>query len=322
VRIGLIGAGAIARRHVGVLSTLEGVELAAVCDSDLARARSLAAGAAAYGSWQELLEHPLDAVFVCTPPAAHAQPATAALRQGLAVYMEKPLARAADDGEAIVAAWRESGGVCAVGYQWRSLALIGRVRDELAGAAPGMLISRSVGPTEPGRAASWFGDPAASGGILFELGSHDIDLQQALAGPASSVQALSGRGLGAGGGALDDAVAVLVRYAGGGLGVISVAWTEQQQPPIYELDVLAPDVALHLALDPGFRLAGRAHGGTVDQEEDVDPRTSALTGFLDAARRGDPAAVTCTPEDALGTLRVALGAEQAIAGGETVRLSG
>ncbi len=322
MRIGLIGAGAIARRHVGVLSTLEGIELAAVCDSDLARARSLAAGAAAYGSWQELLEHPLDAVFVCTPPAAHAEPAIAAIRRGLAVYLEKPLARAADDGEAILAAWRESGGVCAVGYQWRSLALIGRVRDELAGAAPGMLISRSVGPTEPGRAASWFGDPAASGGILFELGSHDIDLQQALAGPASSVQALSGRGLGAGGGALDDAVAVLVRYAGGGLGVISVAWTEQQEPPIYELDVLAPEVALHLALDPGFRLEGRAHDRTVDQEEAVDPRTTAVTGFLNAARRGDPAAVTCTPEDALGTLRVALGAEQAIAGGETVRLSG
>lgn len=322
MRIGLIGAGAIARRHVGVWSALDGVELAAVCDSDRARAESIAAGAAVYGSWQELLEHPLDAVFVCTPPVVHAQPAIAALQLGLAVYLEKPLARAADDGEAIVAAWRESSGVCAVGYQWRSLALIGRVRDELAGAAPGMLISRSVGPTEPGRAASWFGDPAASGGILFELGSHDIDLQQALAGPAASVQALSGRGLGAGGGALDDAVAVLVRYAGGGLGVISVAWTEQQEPPIYELDVLAPDAALHLALDPGFRLAGRAHGRTVDEDEEVDPRTSAVTGFLDAARRRDPGAAACTPEDALGTLRVALAAEQAIASGETVRLGG
>ena len=150
--------------------------------------------------------------------------------------------------------------MCAVGYQWRSLALLGRVRDELAGVAPGMLISRSVGPTEPGRAASWFGDPAASGGILFELGSHDIDLQQALAGPAESVQALSGRGLGTGGGALDDAVAVLVRYEGGGLGVISVAWTEQQEPPIYELDVLAPDVALHLALDPERAGRGPAPG--------------------------------------------------------------
>lgn len=322
MRIGLIGAGAIARRHVGVWSALDGVELAAVCDSDRARAESIAAGAAVYGSWQELLEHPLDAVFVCTPPVVHAQPAIAALQLGLAVYLEKPLARAADDGEAIVAAWRESSGVCAVGYQWRSLALIGRVRDELAGAAPGMLISRSVGPTEAGRAASWFGDPAASGGILFELGSHDIDLQQALAGPAASVQALSGRGLGAGGGALDDAVAVLVRYAGGGLGVISVAWTEQQEPPIYELDVLAPDAALHLALDPGFRLAGRAHGRTVDEDEEVDPRTSAVTGFLDAARRRDPGAAACTPEDALGTLRVALAAEQAIASGETVRLGG
>jgi predicted dehydrogenase len=320
VRIGLIGAGAIARRHVGVLSALDGVELAAVCDSDRARAESIAAGSAVCGSWQELLERPLDAVFVCTPPAAHAEPAIAALQQGLAVYLEKPLARSAADGETIAAAWREIGGVCAVGYQWRSLALLGRVRDELAGVAPGMLVSRSVGPTEPGRAASWFGDQAASGGILFELGSHDIDLQQALAGPAESVQALSGRGLGAGGGALDDAVAVLVRYAGGGLGVISVAWMEQHDPPIYEMDVLAPDVALHLALDPGFRLAGRARGGPVDQEEAADPRISAVTGFLDAARRGDPAAVACTPEDALGTLRVALAAEQAIATGETVRL--
>jgi predicted dehydrogenase len=320
VRIGLIGAGAIARRHVGVLSALDGVELAAICDSDPARAESIAAGSAVCGSWQELLERPLDAVFVCTPPAAHAEPAIAALQQGLAVYLEKPLARSAADGVTIAAAWRESGGVCAVGYQWRSLALLGRVRDELAGVAPGMLVSRSLGPTEPGRAASWFGDPAASGGILFELGSHDIDLQQALAGPAESVQALSGRGLGAGGGALDDAVAVLVRYAGGGLGVISVAWMEQQDPPIYEMDVLAPDVALHLALDPGFRLAGRANGGTVDQEEAADPRISAVTGFLDAARGGDPAAVACTPEDALGTLRVALAAERAIATGETVRL--
>ncbi|MFL6049093.1 MAG: Gfo/Idh/MocA family protein [Gaiellales bacterium] len=321
MRIGLIGAGAIARRHVAVLSALDGVELAAVCDSDPARAESLAAGAAVYGSWQELVEHPLDAVFVCTPPAAHAQPAIAALRQGLAVYLEKPLARAGDDGEAIVAAWRESAGVCAVGYQWRSLELLGRVRDELA-AAPVMLISRSLGPTEPGRAAAWFGDPGASGGILFELGSHDIDLQQALAGPAASVQALSGRGLGAGDGALDDAVAVLVRYTGGCLGVISVAWTEQQQPPVYELDAFAPEVALQLALDPGFRLAGRAHGSTVDEQEEVDPRTSALTGFIDAARRRDPEAVACTPEDALGTLRVALAAEQAIASGETVRLGG
>ena len=58
-----------------------------------------------------------------------------------------------------------------------------------------MLISRSIGPTEPGRAASWFGDPASSGGILFELGSHDINLQLAFwPGRAEAVQAAVGVG--------------------------------------------------------------------------------------------------------------------------------
>ena len=149
-----------------------------------------------------------------------------------------------------------------------------------------MLISRSLGHRGRPRArAAWFGDPAASGGILFELGSHDIDLQQAMAGPAGvgagPVRARAGaggRGAGRRGG---GAAAIRGRRAAGS----SVAWTEQQQPPVYELDVLAPDVALHLALDPVFRLAGRAHGGAVDQEAAADPRTSAVTGFLDAARR-------------------------------------
>ena len=223
---------------------------------------------------------------MCTPPAVHAEPAIAALRQGLAVYLEKPLARSADDGEAIVAAWRESGGVCAVGYQWRSLALLGRVRDGLAGVVAGHA-------DQPQRGA----DRARPCGVLVRRPGRErrascsswaattSTCSRRWPGRPSRCRRYPGRGLGAGGGALDDAVAVLVRYAGGGLGVISVAWTEQQEPPIYELDVLAPEVALHLALDPEFRLAGRAHDGTIDEKEAADPRTSAVTGFLDAARR-------------------------------------
>ena len=40
----------------------------------------------------------LDALFVCTPPVGHAEPAVAALARGLAVYVEKPLARSEEDG--------------------------------------------------------------------------------------------------------------------------------------------------------------------------------------------------------------------------------
>ena len=139
-----------------------------------------ATGATAYTDWEAMFEaEPLDGVFVCTPPAVHLGPARAAFERGVPVYLEKPLARSLDDGEAIVAAWRESGVLCSVGYQWRSVDLLDRLRAELGGASPGLLVSRSLGPTERGRAGQWFGDARQSGGILFELGSHDIDLQRA-----------------------------------------------------------------------------------------------------------------------------------------------
>src|SRR5438105_1980130 len=95
MKIGVIGAGVMARRHLQVLTGLEGASVTAVCDADPGRAEALAAeaGARAFGDWRPMVEGAaLDAVFVCTPPAAHAAPAIAAMEAGLAVYLEKPLA--------------------------------------------------------------------------------------------------------------------------------------------------------------------------------------------------------------------------------------
>src|SRR5438067_12250927 len=115
MRIGLIGAGAIAQRHVDVLTTHPDADVVAVCDPDPERAARLAehAGARAHTEWEGMLGgERLEAVFVCTPPTVHAAPAVAALAQGLPVYVEKPLARTLADGGAIVDAWRSSGTVC------------------------------------------------------------------------------------------------------------------------------------------------------------------------------------------------------------------
>lgn len=334
-RIGFVGAGAVVDHHIGVLERQAGVDVAAVCDLDEHRAWKVASGlgARAYTEWETMLaEERLDAVFVCTPPGSHAEPVAAALSQGVSVYVEKPLARTLADGLEIVAAWEASRAVCAVGYQWRSLDILDDLRSHLRGTAPGMMVSRSIGPTERARGdldrarsgseASWFIDPRRSGGILFELGSHDIDLQVALAGPAESVQAFAGSGLlalaGTRASELDDAVAVLLRFVGGGLGAVHVAWSDAQKPPIYTLDVLAPDLALHLELDPTFELRGSAHGVEVSATGTVRPRISSVTRFLDAVRGADRSAVPCSPADALDTLRVALACETAIASGRRV----
>ena len=337
MRVGLIGAGAIALRHLEVLGPRDDAVVAAICDTDLARARGVAGrhGAEAYESWQAMLDDaPLDALFVCTPPFGHAEPVIAALARRLPVYVEKPLARTEEDGLAIVEAWQESPTVCAVGYQWRSLDVVDRLRGALAGGAPGMLVSRSFGPTEggsldvvsgaAGTRAAWFTDPARSGGILFELGSHDIDLQIAIAGPVRAVQAQAASGrlalAGAPRGPLRDAVSVLLRFESGALGTIQVAWTDAQVPPVYSLDVHSHEAALELVLDPVFRLHGRAGGETVEATAAEDPRVSTVDRFLTAVRNGDRR-VPCSPADALHTLRVALACERAIESGETVLIA-
>jgi predicted dehydrogenase len=332
VRVGLVGAGAIAQHHVAILREQPDLEVAAVCDLDGERAQLVAerAGASAFTRWEEMLAAGgLDALFVCTPPMHHAAPAIAAFERGLAVYLEKPLARSLADGEAIVAAAQRCGAVCAVGYQWRSLDVVDELRSLLRGAQPGLLVSRSFGPTEGARhdleqGAAWFADPAASGGLLFELASHDIDLQIALAGPVESVQATAGSGLLALAGRppsrLDDAVSVLLRFAGGGLGACHVAWSTEQSPPLYSLDVQTADAALQLVLDPAFELRGHARGAQVSVLGSEHPRVSTVTCFLEAARRGDPAVVPCSPADALATLRALLACERAIASGERVRV--
>jgi myo-inositol 2-dehydrogenase/D-chiro-inositol 1-dehydrogenase len=332
LRVGFAGAGAIAEHHLGVLREQPGVVIAAICDVDGRRADAMAeqTGASSFSDWKAMLAvEQLDALFVCTPPLHHARPAVAALAAGLPVYLEKPLARSLADGRAIVAAWQKSGTVCAVGYQWRSLGVLGELQALLRVASPGMLVSRSYGSTEGARRdlegrAEWFADPRRSGGILFELASHDIDLQIAIAGSVESVQATAASGLLALAGrpatGLDDSVEVLLRFSGGGIGAVHVAWNPAQSPPLYSLDVHAVDVALHLALDPDFQLTGRAHGREIEITGAVPARVSSVTRFLEAVRSRDPAAVPCTPADALRTLAAVIACEQAITTGERVAL--
>jgi len=330
VRIGFLGAGAIARRHLVALAEHPTVSVAAVCDLNpaVAEETARAAGAAAaYTDPEGMLDAGrLDAVFVCTPPGAHRASAEAAFERGLPVYLEKPLARSQADGEAIVEAWRRSGAVCAVGYQWRSIDVLDSLRASLAGRAPGLLVSRGLGPAERGRTGAWFEDARASGGVLFELASHDIDLQRTVAGPVVEVQAASAAGLLAtaaeGAPDLDDAVAVVMRFAGGGLGIVALGWTEAQEPPVYSLEVMAADAALRLDLGDRPRLHGRSRGEAIDLTAENDARSSSVARFLDAVWGGGQSAIACSPEDALGTLRVALAAEQAVATGERVAVAG
>jgi len=324
LRVGLVGTGGLGSRHLDTVRRL-GAEVVAIADVDEERAREQAArtDATAYRDWQDLLANEyLDALFVCTPPMAHARPAVAALDRGVHVFVEKPLARTAADADAIVAAAERAAAVCAVGYQWRAVDFLDDVREHLRGQEISLVVGRSLGPT---RARPWFVDPVEGGGIMLELASHDIDLHRALAGEVVAVNAAASEVPLAQTGddrrRIPNALALTLRFATGAIGVVNVAWTARGTQEVYFVDVAATETTLLLELDPVFRLSGTVRGTPVSASVGRHPSERNIAGFLDSARTGSGAGVFSTPRDAARALTVALACEESLASGRTVEVA-
>jgi myo-inositol 2-dehydrogenase/D-chiro-inositol 1-dehydrogenase len=320
VRVGVIGAGWIAQEHIAILGRLDGVELAAVCDLDEARARELAHGAATYTDWRELIERESPrALVVCTPPLVHREVTVEALGKGIHVYLEKPIARGLEDARAIVDAAAGSDAVCAVGYQWRGVEVLDDLRAALAGQEVGLLIGIGTGPT---RSRPWFLNRKEGGGNLLERASHGIDLERAVAGEVVAVQATAGSvplAQSAGErGDIEDAAAIALRFGSGAVGSTSIAWTRDGLPGRYSLDVLGSESSLHLELDPDFILRGSSRGKEIDAKTTQHPIERSVQRFVDSALNGDKTGVFCTPADAAGTLAAVVACEEALVTGGTV----
>jgi myo-inositol 2-dehydrogenase / D-chiro-inositol 1-dehydrogenase len=322
MRVGIVGAGWIGAQHHRILASLEGVDVVAVCDVDRGRAEALTSGtdARAYLDWREMFDREdLTAAVICPPPMFHREPAVAALSRGLPIYLEKPIARTLTDAAVIVEAAERSGTVCAIGYQWHALDLLGDLRQLLDGQQIGLLVGTSIGPTQ---SRPWFLDRRAGGGNLLERGSHHLDLVRVIGGDVASVQAAGSTvrlARSAGGeGDIDDAVTILLTLASGAIATVVVAWTRPGQPGSYGVDIVASESTLRLNLDPEFTLTGVAPGGPVELRAASAPSERSLRRFVEAARDRNPAQVACTPPDAAATLAVAIAAERALETGQAV----
>ncbi len=323
LRAGIIGAGWIGRRHAETIGGRNDIEVSAVCDVDPARAAQVAglSGARVFADWRQMLDSAaLDALWICTPPRAHAAPAVAALDAGLPLYLEKPVARSLADAGEIVSAAARGTTVCTVGYQWRAIEVLGELRRALAGQPVGCLVGQSVGGTQ---SRPWFLDQAAGGGNLLERGSHHIDLARVLAGEIAAVQAAGSTVRLAPHPAsptddIDDAVSVLLHFDSAALGTIVVAWTSDGLPGRYLVELTTADAALRLDLDPDFRLSGTSGGAPVAAVCQSRPFERSVDHFIAAVKAGDPGQVLCTPADAARTLAVAVAAEEALRTGRTV----
>ena len=139
--IGIVGTGFIAGVHCRSLLKLSGVTVAAVCGTSMDKARAFIAannlaGAQPYVDFDGMLARtPLEALYVCLPPAAHHGQVVAAARKGMHLFLEKPLALHLRDAGDMVTAIAQAGVQSQVGFHLRFRKAV-RAMKALADAAP------------------------------------------------------------------------------------------------------------------------------------------------------------------------------------------
>lgn len=179
VRVALVGAGNIVRwAHLPSLRRTPGAVLHAVYSANGVRAKSYASRyRAAYCTtdYEEILNDPaIDAVLIASRNPQHAAQALGALRAGKHVFVEKPMALTEAECAELVAAQRDSGRVCAVGFNRRFAPDYIAQRDHLGRRhGPAVLQCRVNSPGISG--PFWMADPAIGGALLGEA-VHFIDL--------------------------------------------------------------------------------------------------------------------------------------------------
>src|ERR1700709_587227 len=108
VRVAVVGLNGRGKNHLGSLSKLKGVRIAALCDADSAVLEKTALaypGAKTYADVRELLASPdIDAITVATPNHWHSLMAIWACQAGKALYIEKPVSHNVWEGRQLVAA--------------------------------------------------------------------------------------------------------------------------------------------------------------------------------------------------------------------------
>ena len=227
-RIGLVGCGRISKNHFDAIRKVEGLELAAVCDIDVERARGAAEvqGVPSYRSLDDMLRAgDFDVVTICTPSGLHSVQGIAAAQAGKHVVTEKPMSLTLRQADDLVRACDDAGVQLFVVKQNRLNPPIQLVKRAVDKGRFGRIYMANVTvrwqrPQEYYDAEPWRGTWEFDGGAIMNQASHYVDLIQWLVGPVESVMgktATQARRIEA-----EDSGIGILKFRSGALGVIEV----------------------------------------------------------------------------------------------------
>ncbi len=328
IGVGVVGLGFMGRTHVGAYRRAHAAgfanRLVAVCDRDPERragrvgsegniATAETAGerlfdpaeVQAYEEPEALFRDPgVDLVSICTHTETHVDLAIAALAAGKHVLVEKPVALTSAAAERLAHAARDSTSLCMPALCIRFWPAWSWLRARVVGGEFGAVRSatfRRLSPA-PGWTPAFYGDPARTGGALFDLHVHDADFARWCLGDPREVACTGTR----------DHLTALWRYEAGGPAHVSLegGWDLTPGAPFrMQFTVVFERATADYASDRDESLLlardGACEPVQLDDHDGYDGEVRHLLEAVAAGRRDLLASV----EDAVGHLRL-LEAEQ------------
>lgn len=331
VKILVMGCGSIGRRHIRLLCEM-GVEVEA-CDVDDAAAERASKELGVLVHIDPdigILAQFFDGAIIATPPHVHAGPAVLALREGLPIFIEKPLAATLEQATRIIDAANDT--PVLVGYCLRRHAGLQRVKTLIEEGAIGrplcarMWCGSYLPDWRPGTdyRHGYAAKRHQGGGVLLDI-SHEIDYACWLLGEPESVQCTLQTS-----GALEieteDVADVLMTFRGGAQANIHLDYLDRSRDRGCVVagdkgslrwdgwDTRSVGALLQTAVGAEWK---RGHASPKPWEPD-DMYRAELQHFL-AVVRGEATPV-CTAQDGLLALRIADAAQRSHATGQRVTL--
>lgn len=305
LKVGVVGIGWAGQQHLKAYDALPGVRLASLAGMEQDLRGSLQAEYSipdAFAGWEEMLEHGgLDAVSVAVPTFLHAPITIAALERGIHVLSEKPIARNAVEGQAMVDAAQKAGRVLDVAFNHRRRGDIQALKQVIDDGGLGRpyyakasWLRRSGIPT----LGSWFTNPElAGGGPLADIGVHALDYAlhllgepRVLAVSAATHSELGRQGRGGGNQysaratshafEVEDFASAFLRLEGGGTLLIEASWaTYRETDDLLDFTVYGTDGGAELRVQGApFAPAGQLRVFTDKDGENADYVPSIFPG--------------------------------------------
>ncbi len=187
MKVLVVGAGSIGRRHIEVLKVTGRHEIG-ICELDRDNADDAGQKygiSEVYYDLEDAIKAQFDAVVVCTPNAYHADASIAAMEAGCNVLVEKPIASSISDAWRMVMAAENTGRTLMVGYTLRVYPGLSEIKGLLNSGRLGKPISVRVNLnaaiTLVLNKSDYRKSYETGGGIIYDY-SHEIDYLRYLFG--------------------------------------------------------------------------------------------------------------------------------------------